>query len=221
MINLITLSIHKKVVLVFFLFFITLNSYSCNSNKRLTEEMKSLFSQILLNTYGDMNETQLYGKFLSDFINKEGKVNLNVKSKELERINKKLFKDDNFYYYYPKLAFAKDYKEFKRIKSELDCHQNVLIFIGKENEQVTKFGAYLSNPGYFSNIINEYAHVSVLKTLNEYYFQMGILSYFVFADRVTENIECLEYPVLKELTAILFWKYICDQVDILFPQYYE
>lgn len=92
---------------------------------------------------------------------------------------------------------------------------NSICFFGKKDHITSKFGIYLSNR-YFNEIVNKNPNIKALNDIYNYSSAMGIVSYFMIADIVLNNFTDIENEVLKELMAVVFWKYLCDKKGISF-----
>jgi len=210
------LDVYIKKGILIMLGLIIQEAYSYTPPQKLTAKMQSFFTQTLANTYGNEPEVKLYNLFLNDYKSKNGKVELNINRDELKKINQILFIDTNYYYFYPKILFYDSYNAFKSANNAVEIDKNAIVFFDKEDQNTTKYGMYFNDKGYFKALINSNAHLEMIEDINDYYFYAGVLSYFVFADIMLTDASCFENNIAKELTAVVFWKYLCDQSNISF-----
>ncbi|PTN08549.1 hypothetical protein [Mangrovibacterium marinum] len=205
--------VNPRFVIVLTLTFLLLQSKSggAQNHRSLICEMDSFFRQTLIVTYGELADEQLYLKFFSDYIEKRGVVRLNIDREELNKINKSLFIDRVYTYFFPKIIFA---DEFESLPA--DEIRNSLIFLGKKDNLLTKYGVYLTGEGYIEDLkIRNQSNPFVFE-LYEYRKLTGIVSYFYCAYFVMNNPGCLKVQSTRDLIAVIFWKFLCDQSEIRF-----
>jgi len=209
----------KKGIMITFGLMLSLSfsSFCGNDPLQVALRMKSFFTQTLIATYGKQPESQLYHQFLVDFKDKKGEVLLTVNTDSLETINQLLFSDSIYDYYYPGLLFFNSYDDFKKSEeNNKEIGQNSIIFFNKKDQTTTKYGVYLNKNSYFKYMVDRNAHIKAIREINAYYSLSGILSYFMFTDMMLNDINVLENEEMKELTVVVFWKYLCEMAGIVF-----
>ncbi len=207
----------KKILIVICTLLLSLSSICANNPTFIASKMKALFTQILKDTYGEYSENELYKLFLTDYTkDRKGEVELTINVESLNEINDELFSDSVYYYFYPRLLFLDSYEDL--YYSDVNKSQiinNSIYFFGKKDHTTSKFGIYLSNR-YLNEIVIRNPNIKALNDIYNYSSAMGIVSYFMIADIVLTNFTDIENEVLKELTAVVFWKYLCDKKGISF-----
>ena len=109
------------------------------------------------------------------------------------------------------------YDDFKKSEeNNKEIGQTSIIFFNKKDRTTTKYGVYLNKGRYFKYMVDRNAHIKAIREINTYYFFTGILSYFMFADMMLNDAGVLENEEIKELTAVVFWKYLCEIAGIDF-----
>jgi hypothetical protein len=206
----------QKLIVVTCGLILSLPSFCKDDHFLIASKMKKFFIQTLRETYGENTDKELYRLFLSDYnTGKKGDVALRINVNGLIEINKELFTDSVYFYYYPKLLFFDSDEELLREnENKWQSVRNSVCFVGKKDRTISKYGIYL-NRGYFKTIVDN-TQIKAIDDLYDYYSSVGFMSYFMFADIVLYNISDIENEMLKELTAVVFWKYLCDKKDINF-----
>ena len=109
------------------------------------------------------------------------------------------------------------YDDFKKNEeNNKEIGQNSIIFFNKKDQTTTKYGVYLNKSSYFKYMVDKNSHIKAVREINAYYSLSGILSYFMFTDMMLNDINVLENEEMKELTAVVFWKYLCEMAGIDF-----
>lgn len=206
----------QKLIVVTCGLIFSLPSFCKDDQFLIAPKMKEFFTQTLRETYGEYPEKELYRLFLCDYNTcKKGDVALTINANGLKEINKELFIDSVYFYYYPKLLFFESDEDLLRENErKWQSVRNSICFVGKKDRTISKYGIYL-NREYFKTIVDN-TQIKAISDLYDYYSSVGFMSYFMFADIVLYNISDIEYNMLKELTAVVFWKYLCDKEGISF-----
>jgi hypothetical protein len=209
-----------------------------NNNTRLTQEMYDFFTKVLEKKYQEKNEVILYEKFLSDYfnfwINKENVnsdgLDLEVNKERLVIINNKLFKRDlsHYYFYFPEVIILNaednisDAQELFRRYSDTP-----IVLIKTERITFEKSTSKLPLSKMHSVIINpkggfiKKLHKSNFKTVTSLTKSMelvGEIPFFNLASLLskTEVKEELQYQAVREIIAVMFWKYLCMEAGVDF-----
>nr|WP_319998901.1 hypothetical protein [uncultured Draconibacterium sp.] len=191
----------RKLLIVLFILVFT----SSISNARTIEhEMKNFMLKTLKENFGNKSDVELITSFLSEYLKKNGTLELEVDERKLKSINKYLLQDRIYFKYYPMLVFASSNQEFENEVDEVS--EPKIIFDGGRDIPITKMGIYI-NSDYLTQIKEDNENDAVNKIL-EYHRNTGVVSYFIVADSFLKCNTCIDNSL--DFIAVLFWKYFCD-----------
>ncbi len=205
-----------KILLVIIGLILSINLYGYNCAEKVKGRMASFFSKTLTDTYGEKPKEELFLNFLMDYKESNGRLELRVNKEELEAINKVVFKDKCYYYFYPRLMFYDSYSQFESFSISEEEKRNTIFFFGKDKNSVTEYGIYFNKTGYFEKFVSINSGLEQVRKIEGFYSSNGILSYSLFVDIIMTDTTVLENNSIYEFTVISFWKYLCDQVGIEF-----
>ncbi len=209
-----------------------------DSTEKLSKRMNTFFAEVLRNNYQATNEQDLYQHFLVDYFEAwtdSGHLGLpdlklKVDSKKLTEINNDLFKRDlsHYYYFFPEVILLKQEDNMPKAKELFKRYPKIPIVIIKTKSVASKHtlkytnfyeshNVHLAFPGGYIKDIQKYdletvAYVNkTMETVREIPF-FNIATFLTKSEAKHE----LKIEVVREIVAIIFWKYLCLQAGVDF-----
>jgi len=205
-------------------------------SKKLAKRMNAFFTEVLSRNYQGKNEQDLYEQFLTGYYNAWNNVvgmnlpefDLKVDHEKLTKINEELFKRDfsHYYYFFREVIVLKPGDDIIKAREWFNHYPDIPITIkieGKKNESLLISGfskvhsVHLSFPkGFIEDIQgNDLKTVSYVNWTREH---IGEFPFFFMASFFTQSDarEELRFEVVRQIVAVVFWKYLCIQAGVDF-----
>jgi hypothetical protein len=193
------------------------NKYANFSPERqlVVEKMGDFFDKTIRENFPGKTDTSSYKDFFHCiFINDtfpESQYILQIDRKKLAEINVDLFKDENYYFFYAKYllipAVMKDYMEI-----EHDSVPTETRYIDNFSRRTNMMGWWNHIPhnhnGYFQRVMAKHIENPSIRNIDTYVKVSGSMDISIFMYHKFDVRE-MSNPVIKQLAAVLFWRYIC------------
>lgn len=196
------------------LFTIVLSYSLCYSQAYLKEiDLVNFFETTMKKAFNEKTDTTLYKKFLNCYIESNGKYILTTEKDKVNNINSILFTDQVYTNYFKNVLIIN--KDSVSLQLSEDLNTTIVEYLstkeysrynGEPHPQSVYFSdAYLLKifkyykKGFY--IIDKfYDEVQNTGQINMKYFARYLL---------VSGIKQIENPIVKEITSLAFWKYIC------------
>ena len=199
----------------------TLDDYNHFTPERqhVLSKMGEFFDETIRKNFPAETDTLSYYNFIMCVITSEGfdRVILNIDRNRLKEINQMLFEDHIYYFFYARYIYTVRRRgEPLTIEPTSDIIDTI--------PTIRTSGPYPSNFGYYP-VLNYAGYINVvpdnnpaIKCVKEDMAAAGELSLIIFMSNVMFiNVREVSQPVVKELCAVVFWRYlcICAGVDLI------
>ena len=181
-----------------------------SERRQVLSKMGEFFDETIRNNFPDEADTLSYIKFskcvaAGSFSN----VILNVDRERLKEINQMLFKDHNYYFFYSRYIYMGKTPSSEYTESTLGDSVPTGRHFGTLNYNAAfGVGPVLNFDGYIKVVPDDNPAIRLTK---EDIAIVGDFSPTVFMCNVMGiNVRELSHTVVKELCAVLFWRYICS-----------
>ena len=207
-----------------------------DSTRQLSKKMCDFFTEVLKNNYNGTNEQDLYEQFLTDYFEAWNKglgvpdLILKVDKDKLTGINNDLLKRDlsHYYYFFQEIILLKPEDNIEKAKELFNRYPEIPITLVSPGIIVSRqkllyadfyetHNVQLAFQGGFIKDIQQYNLKTVL-SLNKTMKYARELSFFNFSAFLTktEAKDELQYEIVREIVAVVFWKYLCLQAKVDF-----
>jgi hypothetical protein len=222
-----------RVVVIYTLIFIqactviaqqTLADYSNFTPERqsIVENMGDFFDKTIRENFPAETDTASYHTFFNCFfvgnVPPESQYILHIDRKKLAEINAELFKDKNYYFFYIRYLLI-PVKNSPEVPPEgtLEEYNNDSIPIIRKyvnNPEQTNIWWWYYTPlnfkGYISRLVEQHEENPLIRDVGndmKLVRSYGV-SLFVL-NALGRNLREISNPVVKQLGAVIFWRYIC------------
>ena len=178
--------------------------------RQVLSKMGEFFDETIRKNFPDEADTLSYLKF-SKCIALAGSfsnVILNVDRERLKEINQMLFKAPNYYFFYSRYIYmgkpSSGYTE-TIVEDSVPTRRH---FGTRSHNETFGVGPILNFDGYIKVVPEDNPAIRVAK---EDIVLAGDFSPTIFISNVMGiNVREISHPIVKELCAVLFWRYICS-----------
>jgi hypothetical protein len=181
------------------------------------EKMGDFFEKTIRENYPEKMDSSSYKEFFRCIIDNSSVSDMpyviQVNRKKLAKINDALFKDEIYYFFYAKYLTIKMEDGNEMFQHYDDTIPTVRSYTNKNTHyEIQTWYPVLYNPdGYIQRILEEsienpaiYEMNKVMK-LSRNYDIIGLITNLL----IVGNLREMSNPVVKQLTAMFFWRYIC------------
>jgi len=179
--------------------------------RQILSKMGIFFDETIRKNFPSETDNMSYLHFLKCFAQTGGighLITLDVDRDRLKEINQMLFKDHIYYFFYVRYIYMGriiplDYRE----PIEEDTVPTKRVFLARSDD---RYGIYpiLNKDGYIKIVPDD---IPAIKLVKEEMSLTGDLSITIFMNNVMGiNVREVTKPIVKELCAVVFWRYICN-----------
>jgi len=189
-----------------------LDDYSQFTTERrlVLNKISEFFDETIRKNFPAEIDTLSYLKFMkciavSSFEN----VILNVDRVRLKEINQMLFKDHNYYFFYSQYIYMGKIPPTEYLETIVeDSIPTRRVFGTRSFNGTFGVGPILNFDGYIKVVPDDNP---IIRNTKEDIMIAGDLSITIFLCNVMRtNVREISHPIVKELCAVVFWRYICS-----------
>jgi hypothetical protein len=198
-----------------------LSNYANFTHDRQTilEKMGEFFDQTVRENFPAKTDSLSYKAFYNCINNSDGISTvpyvMQVDRKKLAKINTDLFKDENYYFFYARyLAFLSE-RYPDKISQHHDYNDVVptIRYYTKDTIRTptSSWSSFPYNPdGYMRRIVEQNMENPVIRNVRADMALAGTYGINLFIINIFDgNLGKVSDPVVKQLGAVIFWRYIC------------
>lgn len=176
-------------------------------------KMGDFFDETVRNNFPAETDTLSYKYFGKCFARQDGDNGtfiMDVDRVKLKEINQMLFKDHNYYFFYARYVYLDKPLPDNETCTDTDSVPTVRIYRPRNQRMLGfwwLFGSLLNPAGYIKTIPEDNFAV---RDMHRDLEAAGAMSISMFASNILGvNVRETSNPVIKELCAVVFWRYLC------------
>ncbi|MDR1897370.1 MAG: hypothetical protein LBR10_11330 [Prevotellaceae bacterium] len=181
------------------------------------EKMGDFFDQTIRENFPTKADTSSYRAFFHCVLYNGGVSEipyiLKIDRKKLAKINEDLFKDENYYFFYARYLTVrvKEHSEEVQYRDVHDSVPTIRFYTTDSRRTGTSYYSFHYNPeGYMRRIAEQNLENPLISRMDADMKAAGNFSLTVFlGNALYFNLPEMSKPVVKQLTAVIFWRYIC------------
>lgn len=189
-----------------------------SGNNKLARKMEKFFVQTLIDNYGYNRDEILYRIFFENFYRNDGEYYLLVNRKKMAELNKELFQDSAFYYFYDETYFVSTADSVPIVQKKLEeiGKKNVRVSLNQDQYRGTvadsKYKVQLNENGYLKyGIFDENKNSDILKNIQQLWDAKGKQqNMFELVELGLAKPEELKQDEVRTFAALVFWQYLCN-----------
>jgi hypothetical protein len=183
------------------------------------EKMGEFFDKTIRENFPAKTDSSSYKAFFYCIFNKAGYESQNILQidrKRLAEINAELFKEENYYFFYARYFTiqANDTLEMLPNSDHLDSIPTMRVYVSDIRRMEGMWWWYIFpyNPfpgGYMQQVVKLHSDNPVIYRAGDDMRASGGFSITLLGGNIQNNFQEISNPIVKQLAAVVFWRYIC------------
>jgi hypothetical protein len=180
------------------------------------EKMGEFFNETIRENFPAKTDSSSYKAFFYCIFNNTGYESQNILQidrKRLAKINAELFKEENYYFFYAKYLTILENDDLEISHSdEHDSVPTVRSYTTRVPNPTDTWWWYVfpyNRDGYMQQVVKLHSDNPVIRRAGDDMRASGGFSITLLSGNVQNNLHEISNPLVKQLAAVVFWRYIC------------